>query len=74
MEGIVDLHHDIMFFLVWIVIAVIWVMFEIVKSTSKLSIFSLMSIESKNSNLLLEGTTVSFLPSRIQHHTLLEIV
>ena len=30
MEGIVDLHHDIMFFIIWIVIAVFWVLLEII--------------------------------------------
>ena len=31
MEGIIDLHHDIMFFIVWIIVAVIWVMFELLR-------------------------------------------
>jgi cytochrome c oxidase subunit 1 len=33
MEGIVDLHHDIMFFIIWIVVTVIWVMISIVQGS-----------------------------------------
>lgn len=82
MEGIIDLHHDIMFFIIWIVISVIWVIFEIVRSTKKISIFSLIALEKNrvdNLPTLIESSIVSrstssYLPTRIQHNTTLEIV
>lgn len=82
MEGIIDLHHDIMFFIFWIVISVIWVMFEIVKSTKKTSVFSLISLEKKNLDTLpkliessiVSEKTSSSLPTRVQHNTILEII
>lgn len=77
MEGIVDLHHDIMFFIVWIVVAVIWIMFDIIKGTKLRSIWSLMSFDDHNNNrsaVLEEGNSVSFLPTKTQHNTFVEIV
>ena len=80
MEGIIDLHHDIMFFILWIIISVIWVMFEIMKSTGKVSILSLVSLEktisqsSITNKSVLSNNQLSFLPTRIQHNTSLEII
>jgi cytochrome c oxidase subunit II len=77
MEGIVDLHHDIMFFIVWIVIAVVWIMFDIIKGTNFNSIWSLMSFDEHSSdttNKVIEGSSSTYLPTKIQHNTFVEIV
>ena len=73
MEGIVDLHHDIMYFIVWIIVAVVWIMLEIVKSTNSHSIFHIMSAQCKELPKIDKGLTVTFLPKQFQHHTSLEI-
>lgn len=74
MEGIVDLHHDIMFFIVWIIISVIWVMFEIIRSTGYISILTLVALEKRiQAPFLTNKTKSSLLPTRIQHNTTLEI-
>lgn len=77
MEGIVDLHHDIMFFIVWVVVAVVWVMFDIVKGTKLKSMWSLISLDEHrdiSTPVLSEGSSVTFLPTRIQHNTFIEII
>jgi cytochrome c oxidase subunit 1 len=77
MEGIVDLHHDIMFFIVWIVVAVVWVMFDIVKGTKISSMWSLMILDNQqksNPEYLVKGNSVSLLPTKVQHNTIIEII
>jgi cytochrome c oxidase subunit 1 len=77
MEGIVDLHHDIMFFIVWVVVAVVWVMFDIVKGTKLKSMWSLIALDEYRHNtvpVLMEGSSVTFLPTKIQHNTFIEII
>ena len=65
MEGIIDLHHDIMFFLIWVIILVSYVMFELVL---------------RNFNLNNERKNIKFFPSfwiipnKVQHNTILEII
>jgi heme/copper-type cytochrome/quinol oxidase subunit 2 len=55
-------------------------MFEIMKSTGKVSILSLVSLEktisqsSITNKLVLSNNQLSFLPTRIQHNTSLEII
>ena len=79
MEGIIDLHHDVMFFIVWIVVAVIWVMFELLKgfntqakgifrNTTVVKSFIMTTLDFVNKN-----TFVS-LPKQTQHNTFLEII
>jgi heme/copper-type cytochrome/quinol oxidase subunit 2 len=64
MEGIVDLHHDIMFFLIWVVVLVSFFIFEFIIGSNK-----------KNTTLF-EKVQLSelLLPTKIQHNTTLEIV
>jgi hypothetical protein len=71
MEGIIDLHHDIMFFLIWIIILVSFFLFEFVIGNLKES-FS----KFKRSELVFEDIQHSedILPTRIQHNTVLEII
>jgi cytochrome c oxidase subunit 1 len=65
MEGIVDLHHDIMFFLIWIVILVSFFLFELL----------IISFEIKSNtfywNKIISNKAI--LPTKIQHNTDLEI-
>jgi hypothetical protein len=57
-------------------------MFEIVKSTKKTSVFSLIALEKKNLDTLpkliessiVSEKTSSSLPTRVQHNTILEII
>jgi cytochrome c oxidase subunit 1 len=60
MEGIIDLHHDIMFSLIWIVIVISFFIFEFVIGYS-------LPLKSKKSSL-------DILPPEIQHNTKLEII
>ena len=74
MEGIIDLHHDIMFFIVWIIISVVWVMFEITRSVGNISVLSLISLEKGvNQSVIASSKKIAILPTRIQHNTALEI-
>lgn len=59
MEAIIDLHHDILFFLIWAVVLVGYLLWEFVIRPSR--------AESAKIDLFT-------LPSKIQHHTLLEVV
>lgn len=65
MEGIIDLHHDIMCFIVWIVIFVALVMFRLVQGELK-------NVEYASTWKLLEDNII--LPPKIQHNTFIEIV
>ena len=66
MEGIIDLHHDIMFFLIWIMVLVSFFLFEFVIGTFK---FQLVSNEQ---SINMVGTEV--LPTKVQHNTRLEVI
>ncbi len=78
MEGIIDLHHDIMAFLIWIVILVSFLLFEFVIGTLNFKeFFSVFGYNSdynltKKSDSSFQGSHV--LPTTIQHNTVLEIV
>jgi cytochrome c oxidase subunit 1 len=86
MEGIIDLHHDIMFFIVWIVISVIWILFEILRpysfSLNKLKLcwwekresVGLIPVRYLNPNSFDHTFYRVYLPSSIQHNTFLEII
>ena len=65
MEGIIDLHHDIMFFLIWIVILVTFLMAEFVFG-------SITKNELQNKIFSLDNTFL--MPTNIQHNTFLEII
>jgi cytochrome c oxidase subunit 1 len=66
MEGIIDLHHDIMFFLIWIVILVSFFIFEFVIGNLK-NLF----VKAEIANI---QHSEAILPTTIQHNTLLEVV
>jgi len=74
MEGIIDLHHDIMFFLIWVVILVSFLVFEFVigKPCKDGGFFSKLN----HSSMLLEKDAKKdiFLAEQIQHNTVLEII
>ena len=75
MEGIIDLHHDIMFFLIWIIVLVSFFLFEFVFGTLNFnelgSIFQGKFLANKqNSNMI----SAEVLPTKIQHNTTLEII
>lgn len=67
MEGIVDLHHDIMFYLIWIIILVTYLMFELIFRNSYL-----FSLQKNNMLQFLSSNWV--LPKKTQHNTFLEII
>lgn len=67
MEGIVDLHHDIMFYLIWVIVLVTYVMFELIFSNSYY--FSL-----KKNNISSFISNIWVIPNKIQHNTFLEII
>lgn len=76
MEGIIDLHHDIMTFIVWIVVVVSLLMVNILKSDNSSFIWSLVAFDEHKNNIsvwLTEDSSVSFLPEQIQHNTFVEI-
>ena len=73
MEGIIDLHHDIMFFLIWIVVLVSFFIFEFVIGTINFKTLLSKNEQIKNSFNNIELST-SILPTTIQHNTVLEIV
>jgi len=76
MEGIIDLHHDIMFFLIWIVVLVSFFIFEFVIGSFNFKKLSLV-FDGKKINLddkILKVSSVKVLPPTIQHNTFLEIV
>ena len=73
MEGIIDLHHDIMFFLIWIVVLVSFFIFEFVIGTINFKTLLSKNEQIKSSFNNIELST-SILPTTIQHNTVLEIV
>ena len=68
MEGIIDLHHDIMFFLIWVVVLVSFFIFEFVIGGFN---FNTLWFKPKDGELQWSS---EILPTKIQHHTVLEIV
>ena len=75
MEGIIDLHHDIMFFLIWIMVVVSFFLFEFVVGTFQFKdLGSIMQgqllINKQNSNMV----STEVLPTKAQHNTILEII
>jgi cytochrome c oxidase subunit 2 len=60
MEGIIDLHHDIVFFLVFIVVFVLWMLAAIVLYFNEKTVAS--------------WAGDNYQPSRVYHNSLLEIV
>lgn len=54
MEGIVDIHHDIMFFIIWILVVVSWVLFEINFSKNKNTELNIMLPSKVQHNTTLE--------------------
>jgi hypothetical protein len=78
MEGIIDLHHDIFFFLIWVVILVAFILFEFVIGSFKLkelsSVFNptfMINLNKVSSDQL---HISKVLPTNIQHNTVLEII
>ncbi len=75
MEGIIDLHHDIMFFLIWIMVVVSFFLFEFVVGTFQFKdLGSIMQgqllVNKQNSNMV----STEVLPTKAQHNTILEII
>jgi cytochrome c oxidase subunit II len=81
MEGIIDLHHDVMFFLIWVIVLVSFLMYEfIIGSFNYSKLVQVNSAASKLSTL----PAVNFdrdrkftnlvMPTTVQHNTTLEIV
>jgi len=60
MEGIIDLHHDIFFFLIFITVVVMWMMGTII-------IYF-------NEKYVSAWAGDNYKPSRVYHHSLLEII
>jgi hypothetical protein len=82
MEAIVDLHHDIMFFLIWVVSLVSYLMLRIITQTNInllddivcfLHLVLLKKDIRKNPGLEWKKAS-EIMPPRIQHNTLLETV
>jgi cytochrome c oxidase subunit 1 len=73
MEGIVDLHHDIMFFLIWIMILVSFLLFEFIEGELQYN-----KLQQKLSFKLYQNSIIGFfyhyLPTKTQHNTVLEII
>jgi len=74
MEGIIDLHHDIMFFLILIVILVSFVMFDFIVGDFNVSNLSKMPYNNYSNFTKEKVVLESLLPKNIQHNTTLEIV
>lgn len=77
MEGIIDLHHDVMFYLIWIIVIVTFLMFEFIIGEWKLSeMASLLRGDSSSKDISKEetGAVLPQLPPKVQHNTTLEIV
>jgi len=73
MEGIIDLHHDIMFFLIWIIILVSFLLFEFIQGE-----LQFINLQNKFSFKFYKNPIIGFfyhyLPTKTQHNTLLEII
>ena len=74
MEGIIDLHHDIMFFLIWIVVVVSFFIFEFVVGTFSFKELKSVFAGDKFSVASKDEVSQEILPTTIQHNTLLEII
>ena len=81
MEGIINLHHDIMFFLIWIMVLVSFLMFNFIIGHSSFSEITklffngnLLKVLILNKKLSSQKELVIDLPTEIQHNTFLEIV
>jgi hypothetical protein len=80
MEGIIDLHHDIVFFLIWVLTLVTFLMIELILgnviNSNFSKIFQLSQI--KNFEFFTNKSKVVshkiLVPKKIQHNTFLEIV
>jgi cytochrome c oxidase subunit 1 len=76
MEGIINLHHDISFFLIWVIILVSVLMFNFI--IGKATFLDVNNIFLKKNINNLEKKKISKLsielPTEIQHNTFLEIV
>jgi len=67
MEGIIDLHHDLMYFLILIVIIVSFLLFEFTFGTYT-------TFSSQDKNIVSLHKSQPLLPTKVQHNTLLEII
>lgn len=78
MEGIINLHHDIMFFLIWVIVLVSFLMFNfIIGKASFLDMSYIFKPVSINNLEVPKSTSEKLaieLPTEIQHNTFLEIV
>jgi heme/copper-type cytochrome/quinol oxidase subunit 2 len=78
MEGIINLHHDIMFFLIWVMVVVSFLMFNFIIGKSSFSdtvnIFDQGSIKNLDTTSNSQEKLSIELPTEIQHNTFLEIV
>jgi cytochrome c oxidase subunit 1 len=78
MEGIIDLHHDIFFLLIWVMILVTFILFEFVigslKSKELSSIFNTTFLIYLNKVSSERLRVYTILPTNIQHNTTLEII
>jgi cytochrome c oxidase subunit 2 len=72
MQGIIDLHHDLFFFLVIVCVFVFWIL----SRTIYLFLESIPEVSEENSKRAetLSGEFFYRLPSRMTHHTNLEII
>jgi len=64
MEGIIDLHHDLMFFLILIIILVTFLLYEFINYNLNINV----SIDTNFIN------SIFLLPTKVQHNTVLEII
>jgi cytochrome c oxidase subunit 1 len=80
MEGIIDLHHDVMYFLVWVVVAVLWVVFELIEKNAHAQLNSIFNFTFGWMCLYkfivkrLPDTAILDMPSRVQQNTRLEVI
>ena len=76
MEGIIDLHHDIMFFIFWVVVLVSFLLFNF--SVGKSEVFNFFSLftENKEKEKVEVFSKISkvVLPTKCKHNTVLEII
>jgi heme/copper-type cytochrome/quinol oxidase subunit 2 len=75
MEGIIDLHHDVMFFLIWIIVLVSFIIFEFVVGTFNFKELGLIfNGKLLNSKQKYDIAGLKVLPTTTQHNTNLEII
>jgi heme/copper-type cytochrome/quinol oxidase subunit 2 len=70
MEGIIDLHHDIMFFLILVVVLISYFIFELVAGDPS----NFLSDNLITFKKIQFGFSSDVLPTKVQHNTLLEII